>query len=123
MYKHLRFALALRPRFEPGSVAREDLLFREEASPRKQSLIWIEVKADLLKYLESMAYNERTAEKIVAQLDKQQRSIRDTQNTCRNSQVSMQIWRYQAVQKTQTAFQGKRNGFDEIVFTEYEYLA
>ena len=60
----------LRPGFEPGSVARENLLFRKEASPRKQSLIWLEIKADFLKYLESINYNERTVKKVVAQLDK-----------------------------------------------------
>jgi len=60
----------LRPGFEPGSVAREHLLFRKEAAPRKQSLVWAEVKADFLKYLHSIAYNERTIVKVVNQLDK-----------------------------------------------------
>jgi len=66
----------LRPGFEPGSVARERLLFIKEASARKQSLVWADSKDDFLKYLQSIAYHKRAIVKIVNQLDKRVKVIR-----------------------------------------------
>ena len=60
----------LRPEFEPGSVARENRLLGKKLHPENISLNWLENKADFLKYLESIDYNERTVKKIVAQFDK-----------------------------------------------------
>jgi len=49
----------------------ESTFFSEKKLHQENScLIWLESKADFLKYLESISYNERTVKKIVAQLDK-----------------------------------------------------
>ena len=61
--------MVLRPGFEPGSAARENLLFRKEASPRKQfGLSWLEATEYFLQYLRSINYNERTIRKTTLTL-------------------------------------------------------
>jgi len=35
-------------------MAREHLLFRKEAAPRKQSLIWLEIEADFQNTLKAL---------------------------------------------------------------------